>query len=842
MLSPLFAAACLPRAHRLGAALLCLLAGAADSATPRADAAPTMQPGHPSAPEPAAGAPWFSIPAGPLAQVVAQYAHAAGVALSFDAAPLAARRSPGLQGRFGVEAGFARVLDGSGLQAVRTAAGAYTLRVLPTAAAPAPVADSAMLDTVTVTAAAPPGPLTDGTGAYAAGSAAVFHTEQPLRRIPQPVTVVTRQLMDDRALTDLRDVLQQAPGIAVDYIDTERITYWSRGHQIDMLQVDGLPVSQNSAAAVFIQPDTAVLDRVEVLRDAAGLLQGAGQPSATVNMVRKRPLPQFRADARVAAGTWGRRRAEADLSGSWNAAGTLRGRIVAAADHKGFAQTAREEERQTLYGVLEADLGPATQLTGGLQHTQLEATGAWGGLPAATNGSPLGLPRSTYLGTDWNRWDRHNQQAFAELEQRWDAGWSTRLRAAHTRFRSDGFKQASFSAASATDPYLVNVSTAVYGGEASDQNAMDFSAQGPFTLFGRTHQLVAGAQVQRVHTTGSAGVWGLAPLSGVDVRTWNPSTSYPEPSSTTAGGTPYRSPDTRTAQDSLYGKAHLSLSDRLTAIAGARLTHWRHGVTGQPASGYRVPHELTPYAGLVYDLSPGLSAYASYSEVFSPQNYRDVGGRLLAPVEGRDIEAGLKAQWWEGRADASLSLFRIHQRGRAEQDMGTPTPCLPYYTDSACYRAGGTSRSEGIEAEVAGLLQPGWQLSAGYTYTRTAYLQATPTARAGEPLRSIDPRHALRLFSTYQLRGPLQGWTVGGGARVQSGSYVTVGGTTAHQGGYAVFDALLRYRIDTHLTVQLHVNNLFDKVYFSKFSPNSTYFNNYYGDPRNVMLSVRAQF
>src|SRR5256885_11209982 len=68
-------------------------------------------------------------------------------------------------------------------------------------------------------------------------------------------------------------------------------------------------------------------------------------------------------------------------------------------------------------------------LTAGLQHTDLQATGSWGGLPAAADGSQLGLPRSTYLGTPWNTWDRHNQQAFAELEHRLDSGWQLKAQA-----------------------------------------------------------------------------------------------------------------------------------------------------------------------------------------------------------------------------------------------------------------------------------------------------------------------------------------------------------------------------------------------------------------------------
>lgn len=81
---------------------------------------------------------------------------------------------------------------------------------------------------------------------------------------------------------------------------------------------------------------------------------------------------------------------------------------------------------------------------------------------------------------------------------------------------------------------------------------------------------------------------------------------------------------------------------------------------------------------------------------------------------------------------------------------------------------------------------------------------------------------------------------MGGGAQIQSGAYVTSGTLTARQGGYSVYNAMLNYRVNKTYSVQLNANNLFDKTYYKKYSP--TGIGNYYGDPRNVMLTVRAAF
>jgi outer membrane receptor for ferric coprogen and ferric-rhodotorulic acid len=187
-------------------------------------------------------------------------------------------------------------------------------------------------------------------------------------------------------------------------------------------------------------------------------------------------------------------------------------------------------------------------------------------------------------------------------------------------------------------------------------------------------------------------------------------------------------------------------------------------------------------------------------------------------------------------------VFPIQRVGSAMQDTASAMPCLPYYPTSHCYVADGRSRSQGWELELSGEPAPGWQLLAGYTYTQARYLSDTTEASAGQPLRPVDPRHALRLFASHRFRGALQGWTAGAGLRLQSDAYASVGDVTTRQGGYALFDALLAYRLDETYSVQLNVNNLLDKRYYAKFSPNSSYFNNYYGDPRNVTVSLRARF
>jgi outer membrane receptor for ferric coprogen and ferric-rhodotorulic acid len=671
---------------------------------------------------------------------------------------------------------------------------------------------------------------------FATNKATVFKGTESIRDIPQPVTVMTRAFLDDRLLPDLHEVLKNTPGVTVDYVDSERVTYFSRGFQIDALQIDGLTINQTGS--IFIQPDTAVLERIEVLRGASGMLRGSGNPSAAVNLVRKRPTKAFQGSLGVTAGSWDRKRGEVDVSGPLNGAGTLRGRIVAVKDKKEFFQDVRNEDREVMYGVIEADLGPRTTIAATLQHTDLDATGAWGNMPTNFDGSQLNLPKETYLGADWNRWNRYNDQATLELEHRFGDGWNVKLSAAYTglHMKPFGFKQTSFSRTSTTNPYLVNVSTSQYTGDTSNQRVFNATANGPFQLFGRKHELTVGAESQDVDTIGTSGFFGLGAKSNIDIRSWNPATSMPEPFVGRGPGTAYAAAGSATSQKGVYAASRISIADPLNVLAGVRLSWWDYKVPYQPASNYSVNRETTPFVGATYDLTRQINAYASYTEIFAPQNFKDAGGAIIAPVRGEDYEAGFKGEFMGGQVNASLSAFRINNSGKATLDASTANPCLPYYVSSNCYTSGGKQRSEGWEAEVSGEVLKGLQLMGGYTNTRTRFLSDGSAANVGMPLRSIDPRHLLRVFATWRPDGVLQGWSFGGGAQAQSDGFVKAGTVTSRQGGYTILNAMAGYRFNKTYALQVNVNNLGDKRYYAKYQPNA--FSNYYGDPRNVLVSL----
>ena len=126
--------------------------------------------------------------------------------------------------------------------------------------------------------------------------------------------------------------------------------------------------------------------------------------------------------------------------------------------------------------------------------------------------------------------------------------------------------------------------------------------------------------------------------------------------------------------------------------------------------------EVTPYVGLVYEITPNVSAYASYTEIFNPQNYKDRNENLLAPVQGSNLEAGIKTQWFDGRLTANAAVFEAKQDNYAVRDMGVPEGSLS--DGSSAYIGVNGTKARGWEMDINGEILPGWTVNAGYTHVK----------------------------------------------------------------------------------------------------------------------------
>lgn len=775
----------------------------------------SLAPRHVLAAEAAAAATRdYRIAAGPLGDALAEFAAASGVRLVFQPATLQGRQTQGLHGTHSVTAGFAQLLRDSGYRAVPSGNLEYTLESVPAA-----TGQDATLPAVTVSTER--SAVTEGTDSYAARAVTIGKTAQTLREIPQSVSVVTSQQIKDQNLTTIAAAVQTSPGVRSDsYEGNERITV--RGYSLGA-QFDGVP---QASSLLYLHNDVALYDHIEILRGPSGLLQGSGSPAGSVNYVRKRPKEKAGVDVAVSAGSWNNYRAELDATAPLNQDGSLRGRMVLAHQDQDSFYDVGHARKTVAYGTLEYDLTRQTKIGLSLTHLDSERVNFFG-LPAYADGS---LPsRKSFVGSDRPATHKLNEVA-VDLEHHFDNGWKARGVLSRKTVDYTGYAAYAWSA---IDQATGRTGVSLGRVQTDDEwTGIDASLSGPFQLLGRTHTLSFG--YNRI-TNDYKGNTNYTSIPSWDVLNDHDFGSL-------IPGRGANTNNDRVVESGVYGVGRFKLADPLTLVIGGRWTDFTQknrsiaAVTSAWTEESRMRGEFTPYGGLIWDLTPQITWYASYADIFAPQTDRVYGGQLLDPRVGWQVESGLKGEFLDGRLNASLAVFRIREKNRSMLDPD-PTHICPDSWDGSCSMAAGLVQSQGWEAEVVGKPMPGWDISASYTYLQAKYLR--DDTNAGKRFApETTPKHMFKLWNHYRFSSPsLVGWTAGLGVQAQSEIY-TEGGN--RQGGYAILSASLGYRINPQWTAQLNVDNLTDRTYLQ--SVGGSTFHNMYGTPRNAMLTLRGSF
>ncbi|GGX94869.1 TonB-dependent siderophore receptor [Massilia dura] len=672
----------------------------------------------------------------------------------------------------------------------------------------------------------------------------VLGTATPLglsiRETPQAVSVITRERIEDQGLATITDVVNNATGVSVNQYETHRAGFTARGFDITNLQIDGIPTTwEQSWSAGETLGSLAIYERVEIVRGATGLMTGAGNPSAAINLIRKRATSkELTGTAEVGIGRWNERRAMADVSTALNETGSVRARVVGEYRKADSWVDSLKNKDKTIFATVEADLAPGTLLSAGASRQETDPQGSmWGGLPFYyTDGTKTNWDRSKTTAADWTTWSSSYDNYFVNLEHNFANGWQAR--ASYTRGDRKG------------DTYLLYLSGVPdrvtglgmndFSGSyntRSKQDDFSLHASGPFALGGRQHEAAFGYlhSKQEFNSDSRAADYGNVSHAVGNFNNFNPG-AYPQPA--WSPRTFYERSETK--QQGLYGVLRFSLADPLKLIVGARVSNYEKTGVGLWTAAYAIKkdREVTPYAGLVYDIDRNWSAYASYTDIFQPQNLKDFDGNLLDPIVGKSYETGIKGAFLDNRLNAQFSVFRIKQDklGVAVDniDRDGDGPLLP----ETYYRAADGAESKGFEAELSGELARGWNATAGYSYFKAE-------ESTGAQFNSIYPRKTLRVFTTYRFPGELSKLTVGGGANWESRTWTADPSAPAGSSGLIEQDAftlvnlMARYDINDRLSAQLNIDNAFDKKHYAMFAAFNAIT---YQAPRSVSATLRYQF
>ncbi|SEL39085.1 outer-membrane receptor for ferric coprogen and ferric-rhodotorulic acid [Kosakonia sacchari] len=658
------------------------------------------------------------------------------------------------------------------------------------------------------------------------------------RDIPQSVSVVSQQRMQDQQLTTIEQVLDNTIGVNASRIDSHRTNFFARGFFVSNFAYEDMPTFlDNRWNFGDTAGDTAIYDKIEVVRGAAGLMSGTGNPSAYVNMVRKHAdSKEFKGSAEATYGSWGKQRYVLDLQAPLTESGNVRGRVITGYQDNDSWLERNHYRKKFITGVVDADLTDSTTLSLGYDYQESEEDSpTWGGIPSLySDGSRTHFRRGFNTAADWAYSNVDSSKVFANLTQRFDNGWEAKVNAMHaeTNFDSklmyiDGFPDKT------TGLFDASQWKGAWGGwnrGERKQDSVDAFVRGGYDLFGRQHEVMFGGSYsrQRNNYDNSYPVnnnFGLMDVG--NINNYNGST-LADPS--WSDWALYQRDVIR--QKSVYAATRISLADPLHLILGARYTEWsaKYNLERKPDEIRNSKFDdVTPYAGLIYDIDDTWSVYTSYTSIFEPSSQRDINSEFLEPTTGKSYEAGVKGDWFNTRLTATLAVFRTEQ----DHVAVSTGEYIPNSGGQTAYKSVNGTVSKGVEFELNGALTDNLQL----TFGASRFMAEDGDGVAVNP---EQPRTTMKLFTRYQLP-MLPELAIGGGARWQNKTWQDItgpgGDTRITQSGYTVVDLFARYQATKNFAIQANLNNVFDKEYYDYLG---TY--GVYGAPRNFSVSANYSF
>ncbi|MEH2066858.1 MAG: TonB-dependent siderophore receptor [Nostoc sp.] len=638
-------------------------------------------------------------------------------------------------------------------------------------------------------------------------------TDTPLRDIPQTIQIIPQQVIKDRNVTRLRDVLNNVSGVALNNGD-----YGGEGFGFGDYSIRGFSAQVTRDGGLGSPTDISNVEQVEVLRGPASVLFGAGEPGGIINVTTKQPLSEPFYEFGFNAGSYDYYRGTADLSGPLNLERSLRYRLnIALQDSDSFRDFVGTK-RFFLAPTIAWDVSDDTKLTLNFEYLNQE-TAFDAGVPALSDGSFV-LPINRYFGYPSAN-DIHTTQIQGgyTFEHRFNKNLQLRnslsISSQHIKLIDSEYGTLSddrFITGTYVDDRPIYESYTVQTGLIANFNTGSVA-----------HQVLFGFDVNH----GASYLSPLtAPLPPLDI--FNPNYNIELPTET--------SPTKLLEFTQSYGvylQDQIKLLDNLILVAGGQF-NWvsstsRDIIADTFDSNYG--EAFSPRLGIVYRPIEPLSLYASYSRSFVPNSGRSRTNSAFAPTRGTQYEVGIKSDFLNGKLSALLAAYEITKSNVLTADLNEPDPGK--YSIQV-----GEQRSRGIDLSVTGEILPGWNVTAGYSYI-DARITKDNTYEVGSRLR-ITPTNSASLWTTYRIQsGDLQGLGFGFGTYFVSDRLGDQFDPPNFKlPAYTRFDAALFYRRN-NWEVAINAENLFDVEYYT----NSRYsYANSPGAPFTIIGSLTVRF
>lgn len=661
------------------------------------------------------------------------------------------------------------------------------------------------------------------TGYRVPNSTTATKTDTPIRDIPQSIQVIPKEVIQDRQVTRIEEALQNVSGVTfLGNDDSRGVGFGLRGFESAPILRDGFRLYDDFDQGF---PETANLERIEVLKGPASVLYGEIEPGGIINLVSKQPLdnPFYQAELQVGSREFVRPRI--DISGPLTTDGSLLYRLNALYQHReSFRNYDTDAERFFAAPTLTWKISDRTDLTIALEYVDDRGFADFGTIASGNGIADIPASRVTN-----NPDDTITNKYFSvgyNFEHRFNENWTLRNAFRYLYYNYD------YSVLALPFEFDETATLTRFFAEQESEAryyTLQTNVVGKLTTGSIKHTLLLGVDLNRSENNTLTTFGDPSPL---DIFS-------PVYESKPAADTLPVLSDTTNESNRLgvYVQDQVALLDNLFLLAGVRYDTVDQKIINNPTADdegseqNQTEDAFTPRIGVVYQPIKEVSLYASYSRSFKPNNETTASGDVLKAEVGEGYEVGVKTEWLEGKLSATLAYFDI-----TKQNVAVSDPAFPGLNFSI---ATGEQRSRGVELDAIGEILPGWNVIASYAYIDAEVTEDTDPDLVDNKLPGI-PEHSASLWTTYEIqKGNLQGLGFGIGF-----NYVgeREGGlpNSFQADSFFLTNAAIFYRRD-NWRFALNFKNLFDVDYIDAVG-NDRIRGIYPGEPFTVIGSISVEF
>lgn len=623
--------------------------------------------------------------------------------------------------------------------------------------------------------------------------------DEPLLEAAQNIQVITGQLLADQ------QIFNPTEGLARNVSGVVAPGHWNNVYA--RLTIRGFNTGFGSlrnglSVGNYFGPlaeDASFIDRVEFVKGPGGFLVSNTEAGGFYNTILKAPTGTGRKTMGLTLGSFGQYRTTADLDGTLSKDHKLQYRLNVMGQSLNLYQGYDFNRKVALAPSLRYQLDDNTTVTAQYvyQYSNFSAAGNYIFSPNGYKTLPQDF--SIYdpvMGS--SRVSDHS--AFANIEHRFGENWKVTGQLGYLRYAMRGLSNwigaGSFvpTATGGMGTNMLNRTAFVYDVDNTTLVGQAY-LNGTATTGAVAHRIIVGLDVSDKRYDADFGQYGTQ-LLDINRPTYAnaPPASLPNIESFRTRDLEQRGPNKGlTKYAGLYVQDELGfLDNRLRLTVAARYSN-NNNVRA------RIKNDVvTPRFGLSATVAPNTAVYALYDQSFIPQTGQDFGGNFFGPQRGRNLEAGVKRDWFEGRFSTTLTAFTI-----TKTNVLTTDPVNANFSVQT-----GAVRSRGVEADFTGELLPGLNVVANYAFIDPTVTKDNSEANVGRKLAGAA-KHNSNAWLTYRLqRGPLRGFGLSGGAQWLVERYAGLGGLAQTlPDNYFRLDGGVSWQGE-HLSLNLLVNNL----------------------------------